>query len=928
MTWFKPIFLILCCFGYLALNASEGPRIIHFDKSIYKGENQNWSIAQHPNGYMYFGNGAGILEYDGIRWNQYRLPRGQTVRTVSIDAQGRIFTGGFGSFGYWEPDVLGALVYHVLSDSLEQEVVQSEEIWKIVHIGKKTVFQSFSQLYVFENETIKHISPPGSIMLMHAEKDQLYVPVIHQGIYILNDQNTFHLLEGTQELNDSRVASIHQMGSDSLLIGTQKNGLFWYVNKTLVPIQSELSSELKLYQLNRVLRLSNNAFAFGTISNGVILTSHILLAGKRMNSTAGLQNNTVLALFEDSAGQLWIGMDKGIDLVQIQLPVLFYQDESGQIGTVYTAEKYKGRLYLGTNQGVYVRQQEGPDGDNGFKLLPGSQGQVWELATFKGKLLCGHNNGTFLIEGDSFTKISEQTGGWHTIYAPGDSTRLIQGTYNGLVTYLWTDDTNWTFEKRIEGYLGPLRKLHMNNKFEIWGVTPFEGIFRFKVSKDYSRILDISNYGSQQGIQVDARMDLFPTPEELYFFSDGTYYTYHVSTNKMIEQDFIELGSGPQIKKGKLHVETHDEFFVMREDHINWHIGSDVYKLRIPLVQHSEKIEKLDSDTYLFCLENGFALASKTDIQNIRSQLEILSPGISKVFIHDYKQIFPGRFGVDEIVLKSNQNHLTFYVDQPLGFDQDLLQYRLVGFNDEWEAISQNGQKEFTNLGSGQYTFEIRSRSAPKGVKSFSFEIAPKWFLTTWAYLLYTVIIIGLVLLFIRLHESRLLIQKRKMQIEKQRELHQQRIQAINEQLENDVINKSRQLANSTMGLIRKNEILLQVKEELTKSKKRGFQSPGDNQKIFRIIDHHITNQQDWELFEENFSQVHETFFKKLKEDFEELTPGDLKLAAYLKMNLSSKEIAPLLNISLRGVENKRYRLRRKMGLGAEANLTEVMMRY
>jgi DNA-binding CsgD family transcriptional regulator len=73
---------------------------------------------------------------------------------------------------------------------------------------------------------------------------------------------------------------------------------------------------------------------------------------------------------------------------------------------------------------------------------------------------------------------------------------------------------------------------------------------------------------------------------------------------------------------------------------------------------------------------------------------------------------------------------------------------------------------------------------------------------------------------------------------------------------------------------------------------------------------------------------VHEAFFNRLKAQFPDLTPGDLKLAAYLKMNLSSKEIAPLLNISVRGVENKRYRLRQKVHLDNDANLTEFMIHF
>ncbi|MDV7395572.1 sigma factor-like helix-turn-helix DNA-binding protein, partial [Arthrospira platensis SPKY1] len=101
-----------------------------------------------------------------------------------------------------------------------------------------------------------------------------------------------------------------------------------------------------------------------------------------------------------------------------------------------------------------------------------------------------------------------------------------------------------------------------------------------------------------------------------------------------------------------------------------------------------------------------------------------------------------------------------------------------------------------------------------------------------------------------------------------------------------------------------------------------------DLKKLLRLIDGHITGDQDWELLEESFNNVHGNFFKKLKAQYENLTPGDLRLAAYLKMNLSSKEIAQLLNISVRGVENKRYRLRKKLGLPEEENLAEFMIKF
>ncbi len=87
-----------------------------------------------------------------------------------------------------------------------------------------------------------------------------------------------------------------------------------------------------------------------------------------------------------------------------------------------------------------------------------------------------------------------------------------------------------------------------------------------------------------------------------------------------------------------------------------------------------------------------------------------------------------------------------------------------------------------------------------------------------------------------------------------------------------------------------------------------------------------MTSEESWRIFEDNFNEVHEDFLKRLKVQFPDLSPGDLKLAAYLRMNLSSKEISPLLFISVRSIENKRSRLRKKLGLKEEDNLVDFII--
>src|SRR5690606_15759617 len=140
------------------------------------------------------------------------------------------------------------------------------------------------------------------------------------------------------------------------------------------------------------------------------------------------------------------------------------------------------------------------------------------------------------------------------------------------------------------------------------------------------------------------------------------------------------------------------------------------------------------------------------------------------------------------------------------------------------------------------------------------------------------------------------------------------------EHLEKDVAEKNGQLAASTMSIIRKNEFLSALKEELKRS---------DTSKVsgvIKTIDKEISEEDNWKMFQEAFKNADKDFFDKLKSKHPGLTANDLRLCAYLRLNFTSKEIAPLLNISVKSVEIKRYRLRKKMELPHELNLTDYIM--
>jgi DNA-binding CsgD family transcriptional regulator len=188
--------------------------------------------------------------------------------------------------------------------------------------------------------------------------------------------------------------------------------------------------------------------------------------------------------------------------------------------------------------------------------------------------------------------------------------------------------------------------------------------------------------------------------------------------------------------------------------------------------------------------------------------------------------------------------------------------------------------------------------------------------------------------------------QKRKFETEKEKltRWHQQKVaqqqqeveqskaavtEIQNEKLEAEIRFNNQELAMATMHLVQKGEILLTVQENLNKilEKSAATAVKKEIQQLLNLLNFDAQLDEDWQQFAFHFDQVHVDFLKRLRAQFTQLGINDQKLCAYLRMNLTTKEIAPLMNISVRGVEASRYRLRKKLGLPNDANLTDFMMR-
>jgi len=137
-------------------------------------------------------------------------------------------------------------------------------------------------------------------------------------------------------------------------------------------------------------------------------------------------------------------------------------------------------------------------------------------------------------------------------------------------------------------------------------------------------------------------------------------------------------------------------------------------------------------------------------------------------------------------------------------------------------------------------------------------------------------------------------------------------------------------LASATLHLLQKSEILTKTGAQLQKIAQNSEETETRKaiQSLIRILERDAAFDDEWEQFALHFDQVHSDFLKRLQGLYPTLTPKDQRLCAYLRMNLSSKEIAQLMNISVRSVEISRYRLRKKLQMGnSEENLAEFLRR-
>lgn len=953
------VLLLVMRFFASAQNPIGLPQINNFTSVDYKGGNQNWDIQQDRLGIMCFANNEGLLTYNGQNWNIYPVANNTVVRSVQIDRDGKIYVGAQDDMGYFYPNQRGVLKYTSLKYLIPKPNNSFNDVWTISILGDKIFFRTNAKIFELYKNTISTFNSTEGWLFLGKCNNKLYAQERTGELKVFHDNGW----EAVCKLPDKiLITAIARYSKDTMLIATLKDGLFLLSGNKLTKKITAVDKLLQNVRINTLQTIDSNLYAIGSAFNGCFIIDHKGDLIQNLSNSQALQKNNVRSLYLDHDKNIWLGLDDGISFIAINSAIKqIYPDVNKQSST-YAVRVFDKRLYIGTSDAVFalpltpgVKDLSYSNGS--FTEVKNTKGQVWSLNEVNDHLLFGNEDGSYLIDGYTARQIYSYPGTW--LFKPlsrqNPSENIIAGTYEGLHLLNYANG-NFIDKGHIDGLIETLRFLAIDyTRNTIWASHPYRGVYKITLSADHKKIERYTLFTQKDGLPSSLHNYVFNIKGRNAVATVNGIYEYDYKTNHFGLSSYFY----PMFKNNELQYLTEDSngniWFIGNKKagviDFNKASGSKPFSI-VYFPELTSKVLPGFENIYPYNEENIFIGSNKgvfhlnyKQYQNNRNQLNVLL-GQIKVIGDKDSLVFGGYFKSKNIIqniqdkdsvlsFPHNFNSFHFEFSTTLFEQRSNIEfsYQLVGFDRKWSAWNSKSEKEYTNLSYGTYTFRVKARTNLGNESkyiSYTFEIRPAWYQTYWAYILYVLMIFGVIYGIVKMQQKKHQKAEVRLKYIHQLELEHSENEIIalrNEKLETEVNFKNKELATTTMHLVQRGKLLAKIREGLMLIKDAELVNKQEELiKVLKLINEAERSDSDWDHFAIHFDQVHSNFLTKLKTKFPDLSPNDLKICAYLKMNLSSKEIAQLLSITIRAVEVSRYRLRKKLNLASNVNLFDYIL--
>jgi signal transduction histidine kinase/CheY-like chemotaxis protein len=767
------------------------PLIHNFAPRDYGASDQNWAIVHDHRGVVYVGN-VGVLEYDGTTWRKIQLPNRNTVRSLALGSDRRVYVGGIGEVGYLEPDERGLTRYVSLMEHVAAEDRAFADVWRTLVTPHGLYFQSEARVLRWHDGRMRAwTSPAGRFNRAAEARGRLYVPIPGVGLMDL-EADAWRLHPGTERFGNEFYPIVLPYDERRVLIGTRSDGLYLYDGATAQPFQTEIDTFLRTQVVYRATALPDGTFAIATALGGLAIIDS---GGRRLHlldKAAGLRAEQVYFVAPDRNGALWLGLERGIARVEIPSPISVYGERANVVSGVSAIQRFNGDLYIATGLGV-ARLMPRSQGVRGsapetrwaeFTLLPGMAGQAWwfvsinDLGPTPMLLMAGGLDGLFRVERDRAVPLlpDDTTARPMVLHrSRRDPTRVWVGHFDGFSSIRWRDG-RWENEGRID-LLDEVRSIFEDDDGRVWLGTQATGVLRLDFRSDAAdpsgrptRQPGVERFNEAHGlppglvaVQPVGTTASFTGVDGFYRFDDGRgAFVKDDTLDAGVTKDF-DFGGIGLVDDGRGHVYVNlgrETVVATRQADGTWALDRTRFARFADFVVGAMYPD--DDGVVWFGGGEGVVRYDGRIAQPVAGRFPVLLRGASVVAGHVALPIGSG----DPPRLASAQNAVRFDFAAPSYENERANQFQhvLEGLETGWSEWSAQPTREYMNLGFGDYRFRVRARNLYGAISDeaeYRFTILPPWYRTWWAYASYVALFAGVLFAGGRMQRRRVVAKER-----------------------------------------------------------------------------------------------------------------------------------------------------------------------
>jgi len=336
----------------------------NFGRNEHNGLPQIWDIVQDERGVMYIANNQGVLEYDGVSWRTIYINDDVLIHSLCVSKTGIVYVGGLDELGCLLPDETGLLKYESFIPGIAEENREFEYIWNIIETEDGIFFHARTHIFLYRND---------SIITLDAPKENFYTAFLVNGNFVVYDRynglfkyvdDELRLIQGSEKMID--VYSVLPYDNDRLIIADRDKGLYMIpsfsmdIRDKIRYFRSDINDYLIENNVYNGLIVNDSLFSYGTTSGVVVINKKGELK-YLINNASGIVDESIKAQYSDKNGNLWLGTDNGISRVEINSPVISYDEKSGLLGSIQSIARANSNLYAVTGVGVFLLKEYNSD---------------------------------------------------------------------------------------------------------------------------------------------------------------------------------------------------------------------------------------------------------------------------------------------------------------------------------------------------------------------------------------------------------------------------------------------------------------------------------------------------------------------------------------------------------------------------------------